>query len=409
MKKTTASAIICACAFAAASGGANAAGFQLSEASVAGMTRAFAGAGVVGDDMSAAFYNPAGMSLIKRRGAQLNMTYINIRSKFAGETTLPGVGTNANASATGDIESFIPAAFFVAPIDDRLTLGASLSLPFGLGTEYERNSDVAKFAVDSNLRMLELDVSAAYKITNRLTLGASIGAQEGKAALSSVHPNPALGGLLVELEADDMRAAFNVGAMYEFDGNNRVGLSFRPSVSHNLKGENKADGRDIEAAIETPELVILSGYNKLSDRFGLSSTIKWTRWSRFKELDIRYSDTGAPVSTVDESWNDTYMASLGLDYYMNPEWTLRTGLGYEQTPIPDDKRRTARIPDNVRIMLGLGASWSPNADVTLDFGYTAMLIRDAKINNDTSFGNMKGDYESVGLSGLLGLSAQVRF
>ena len=45
---------------AAATSAAYAGGFMLTEQSVAGLGRAYAGSGIVGDDLSAVWYNPAG-------------------------------------------------------------------------------------------------------------------------------------------------------------------------------------------------------------------------------------------------------------------------------------------------------------------------------------------------------------
>ncbi|MBQ9239977.1 MAG: outer membrane protein transport protein, partial [Duodenibacillus sp.] len=58
--KLTAAAVLVAGSISAAQAG----GFQLMEQSVAGLGRAYAGAGVVGDDLSAVWYNPAGMTLL---------------------------------------------------------------------------------------------------------------------------------------------------------------------------------------------------------------------------------------------------------------------------------------------------------------------------------------------------------
>lgn len=52
---------------AALSSAAVAGGFMLTEQSVTGLGRAYAGAGIVGDDLSAVWYNPAGMSLFHER------------------------------------------------------------------------------------------------------------------------------------------------------------------------------------------------------------------------------------------------------------------------------------------------------------------------------------------------------
>ena len=50
---------------------ANAAGYQLNEYSITNLGRAFAGAGIMGDDYSALANNPAGMTLVKRSGMSL--------------------------------------------------------------------------------------------------------------------------------------------------------------------------------------------------------------------------------------------------------------------------------------------------------------------------------------------------
>lgn len=56
---------------AAATSAAYAGGFMLTEQSVAGLGRAYAGSGIVGDDLSAVWYNPAGMVLLP--GTQFQM------------------------------------------------------------------------------------------------------------------------------------------------------------------------------------------------------------------------------------------------------------------------------------------------------------------------------------------------
>ena len=45
---------------------------MLTEQSVAGLGRAYAGSGIVGDDLSAVWYNPAGMVLLPGTQFQIN-------------------------------------------------------------------------------------------------------------------------------------------------------------------------------------------------------------------------------------------------------------------------------------------------------------------------------------------------
>ena len=79
MAKTTSKIIALALTGVCASTSANAAGWQLNDFSVAGLGRAYAGGGVVGDDYSALAYNPAGMTL-GGTGMQAGISVINLHS-----------------------------------------------------------------------------------------------------------------------------------------------------------------------------------------------------------------------------------------------------------------------------------------------------------------------------------------
>jgi len=72
---------------------AGAAGLQISEQTVTGLGRAFAGGGLANDDVSAAYYNPADLMLDQGNQAQMGMTFIGIGMKThnTGSTVrLPG-------------------------------------------------------------------------------------------------------------------------------------------------------------------------------------------------------------------------------------------------------------------------------------------------------------------------------
>lgn len=63
-----------------------AAGFQLSEQSAIQMGRAMAGAGVVGDDLSAVHYNPAGMTLLSGTRMQATGTWVAVNLDYEGDS-----------------------------------------------------------------------------------------------------------------------------------------------------------------------------------------------------------------------------------------------------------------------------------------------------------------------------------
>ena len=74
--KKNALATVALTGIAVAVSSAYAAGFQLTEQSSLGLGRAYAGAGIVGDDLSAVHYNAAGMTLLP--GTQIQAGYVFI-------------------------------------------------------------------------------------------------------------------------------------------------------------------------------------------------------------------------------------------------------------------------------------------------------------------------------------------
>ena len=64
---------------------------------------------------------------------------------------------------------------------------------------------------------------------------------------------------------------------------------------------------------------------------------------------------------------------------MNDAWTLRGGVAYDQTPVPDFDR-TVRIPDGNRTWLALGGQYRVSKATAIDFGYAHLFVKDPTID-----------------------------
>jgi long-chain fatty acid transport protein len=62
------------------------------------------------------------------------------------------------------------------------------------------------------------------------------------------------------------------------------------------------------------------------------------------------------------------MVSAGGVYRVNNAWTLRSGIGWDQSPVLDT-HRDAGVPDKDRLMLGVGAGYQFSDASSVDFGY----------------------------------------
>lgn len=415
MKKISVAAAV---ALLASAGNANAAGYQLNEFSVTNLGRSFAGIGVAGDDYSALGYNPAGMTLMKRSGMQAGLTMTEVASKIR------GVGNTAGKKTDMDFMIPLPSMFGQYNVNDKLFLGAGIYVPFGLATRYGHDSFVAddKNGVRrSELEVVDGNISAAYKVDNHLSLGVSGILRHIKGKLTS-NVNKTLPNLgYSDFKVSGWSTTMNLGAMYEFDEDTRVGLSYRFKSTQRTTGHHTVTVNPQFAAMapifnmqdvnrydsvsdpELPASWILSGYHKFGEKWGTTATVKYTQWHRFSVFPAYSSGSGN--LDVQYRWKDAWNFALGQDYYLNENWTLRAGLAWDQSPVPNSTYRTNRIPDTDRLWTSFGVSYA-TGNHQFDFGYAHLFMMHGKVWNSAE-NDTNAKYKSY--SNMYALQYQYRF
>jgi long-chain fatty acid transport protein len=144
-----------------------------------------------------------------------------------------------------------------------------------------------------------------------------------------------------DASADDFDVGFTAGLLFEPSEMTSIGIGFRSSVSHALKGDANIltslgpINPDITASFKSPETVTIGLRQKLNDRATLLAGLEWANWSRFKELRIKADATGATLGVTDEQWKDSWLVSLGGEFAFDDKLTLRAGAAYEKSPVPD--------------------------------------------------------------------------
>lgn len=377
-----------------------AAGWHLSEYSVTGMGRSFAGQGVMGDDYSALAFNPAGMQYNDKSGVQAGISAVSLHFDYKGsidtaasvdENGIPHPGTRSGTGHTRPTR-VLPHVFAQQKLNDKATLGIGAYVPYGLATDYKNGWFAQSHAGISQLSATNVSPSFSYQITDTVALGAALNIQYITARLAgSVESN----GLYFESAANDLRGddygfGYTLGTTFTPRKDVRLGVAYRSKISHELEGDLKISGMpaqtyvpgrgmiptgamngktDIKAKATTPDILTFSGAYDMNKCFTLSGTVRWTHWSRFKDLDIIRKADGSVVSATHENWKNTWFYALGLDYRYNRNWAFRTGVAYDETVIKKPEYRTARIPDGRRVLTSLGASYKIN-NWQFDAGYT---------------------------------------
>lgn len=403
-----------------ASAAAWSAGFAIQEQSITGLGRAFAGSAAVAEDASTIFFNPAGLTYLDRAEMDLGLNYIAPKSDFSNEgSSVPDFGGaggfSGQALTGGDYgdagkNAVVPNFYYAHPVNDRLALGFGVSAPFGLVTEYDDTWVGRYFAVRSDLLTLNFNPSIAYQATDKLSIGFGVSAQYADVELTQMAdlgaqvgaPQAADG--KVQLEADDWGFGYNFGLLYQATEATRIGLAFRSKISHTVKGDgtlkdqnnNLVVAEDLEADVDLPETLSLAIHHDINHKWSLMADATWTRWSRFKELDIQTDGAGMLSSTKPEDWENTMRYGLGVAYKHSDKWQFRAGVAYDETPIPNAERRTARIPGTDRKWVALGATYHYSENLILDAGYAHLFMDDPKINETDDNGyNLKGKYDAT--------------
>ena len=359
-----------------------AAGFQLSEQSAIQMGRAMAGAGVVGDDLSAVHYNPAGMTLLSGTRMQATGTWVAVNLDYEGDS-----GQSENGRLKGQI---IPAGFITHQINDSLWAGLGLTVPYGMGTEFNENWGGMDRGTESMILTFDINPNLAWKINEKLSVGGGVSLQYAKAELGSGRIVSENGHTInSNVKGDSWAWGWNVGVMFQPVETVRLGLAYRSHIAHNADGHTTLSNvpnallnpyapgvsnlrSDMEVRIKTPDTVTLSATWEATDALRLSGTARWSKWSNFRSLNVQNLDlagTKLGTTVVENNWDDTWFFSVGADYKLNGQWTVRGGVAYDQGPV-ENQYRMAVIPDTDRVWFSGGASYKYTDNLTFDFGAT---------------------------------------
>jgi long-chain fatty acid transport protein len=407
-------------------GESEAAGYAVKEQSGRLLGTAFAGAGSSAEDPSVLFYNPAGVGRLDGDRLSVSGSGIFTRSEFDGTGTLTPFGVPIPGGDGGDAgkDALVPAVYVtVAPLDF-LHLGLGVNAPFGLSTEYEDDWVGRYHALESSLRTYDIQPVVAVKPVPWLSIGAGARFQYADAELTqAIDFGSVLAGLgvpgaapfgadgKVELQASDWGFGYSVGALAEPIPGTRVGFAFRSKIDQDLNGnvdfeqvpaplQAQAAFQDQHAVadVTTPESIDLSIYQEIGERWAVMADAQWTNWSRFDELRVDFDLEGAADAVTKESWHDSWFFALGTEYRPLDPLTLRAGFAYDDAPIRNE-HRTARLPDQDRFWLALGASYAFTRWLSADLGYAHIFVREADIREEVATGpivhRIDGSYDSA--------------
>ena len=414
-------------------------GFEVRERSVEGLGKSFAGATAGYSDGSAAFFNPAAMPWIESHTLTAGAHVIVPRADFTDEgSRYPTGAPITGGTDDGGAVAIVPNAYLVSPCSDALAFGLAVNTPFGLATEWDSDWVGRYHALDTDLLTLNISPSVAWRLHKRLALGVGVSAVYFEAELSNAInfgtiaaqqlPPPANAAFSPgsadgygNIKGDDWGYGYTLGLAFVPCEQGRLGLSYRSKVDATLEGDATFDvppalapafqpmGLFVDttgsADLTLPESVNLGYVHDVGDALQFAFDVGWTRWSRFEELRVDFG-SNQPDSVTEEDWEDTWNVALGLSYAMNDTLTLRSGIAFDETPVPDPAHRTPRIPDGDRTWLSVGCGVKAADHLRLDVAYAHIFVSDGETaalssTSDAIIGEYDSNVNIVSLQGVL--------
>ena len=418
---------------------AHASAFALAEQGVSGLGNAYAGAAAAAEDASTVWWNPAGMSRLPRgRHLLLGGHLIVPKTEFNDRASVPAAASNpalaGNGGDAGDA-TLVPNVFFAMDLNPAWSFGVGINVPFGLATKYD-SSFVGRFqGLESEVMTINVNPSLSYKLSERASVGFGINYQHGEIDLvQAVNYSGiafaaggapllgAIGGPGVEgrnttgLDGDAW--GFNIGALFDITPATRLGVHYRSALDYELDGTTNfsdvpaafggipqlaagTSSGNVQLDLETPATLSFSAAHRMNDRLELLGDITWTEWSKIDRLPLRRTSGPASGTTLDTlvfGFDDTWRYSVGVNYKYSGPWTVRAGLAFDESPVPDAATRSVRLPDNDRYWFSLGATYQLSRSGRIDMGYTFINVKDAEINNDQTAagrGIVNGTYDAT--------------
>ncbi len=422
---------------------AAAAGFALIETNARGQGNAYAGAAAHTPDASTIFFNPAGMTDLEGDHLTIALHKIIPHSSFTNDGSTAAAAFAGSPFATlngedddGGSAAIVPNLYWVKTLSETTKFGLGVNSPFGLATEYADDWIGRYHGVVSDLAIININPSLAYKVNDKFSIGGGIDVMLGTVTLTSAidfgaicmaqfnyDTCAALGSLpqsadgFAELVGDNLGSisiGFNLGLKYKFTEQSTLGIAYRSEVEMEVEGEADftvpsssgfvyaADlfiDTDLNATVNLPASLSVSYAHEVGSVTYLADAT-WTGWSSYEELRIEYVNPSQPDSVTTNDWEDVMRYSLGLDYQYSEDTIYRVGIAYDETPVPSAELRTPRLPGTDRTWFSFGLSKQLDDDLSIDIGVSHLVMDTAEINNEfessvpTLAATLTGEYEA---------------
>jgi long-chain fatty acid transport protein len=347
---------------------AQASGYGLREGAPDWLGNAFAGAPAKAYDPGTVWSNPAGMALLDSDAFEGAVSYIGPSAQFTGAATDPLTGGHVSGVQGGNAVAAAAsgATFGVWDLAPNWRAGFSVTAPFGERTSYPADWVGRYQSLTSSITDLNLGLALSYQVNGQLSIGGGPNFDYFDARLTQKINVPALSALtgqdpVADVHGNSLGVGYNIGVLYQFDADTRIGLDYHSRIRHDINGAQKVTVPAIYSLYSPAAVALLSAANSRAT------------------TTITLPDSLSAGIYHHISW----YAGVGMNYQLLDAVMLQTGFGYDESPVTD-ANRTTRVPDADHYDLGFGVQYQINPNANLQFAYAHVFTPGGTINSTAS-------------------------
>ena len=377
--------------------------------------------GTRGSAIAAMHVNPALLAGFEENEATFSIRYLAGSADFSrgGITSSmrDGDGFYPDLAVAWRLNEEVVLGFGASPISGLEAKWNYLDAPGGIG-----GISFGELRHESRFVALRLAAGLGWQVTDRWSLGLSAGVVRSEIDFNApfiFQTNPALANAKVDLdlETDGWAPSVEFGSVYQaspewtfgarvklpvtLDNEGKAGVDFSAQLPPlGFGGAPPLNDYDARAKTQLPLTIGAGASWQATERLSLGAWVDWHQWSNSYDtfaVDLTDGSNGVINGAIGRDvsdripldWKDRFVVSLGAEYELNDEWTIRGGWRYGKSPIPGD----LVTPLNGAILehaLTAGASWS-RGDWQIDLGYGYEFSPTAKVGTS---GYNAGEYSS---------------
>ncbi|MBL0687371.1 MAG: outer membrane protein transport protein [Sulfurospirillum sp.] len=385
----------------------SASGFKIAEQSL--NSTAMNGANIASaNGADASYYNPANMAWMDK-SAEIE-TAIMIRNYGNDKHEDHDPGFNGEAEAHN---VYTPTFHYISKAtSENLRFGFSLVESGAISVKWGSPRQMLE-AEDVNIRIMELNPTASYKIHDKLAVGFGLRGVYTQGAMKTRNESEEtlINGDLYqnEINFDSIDVGYNLAVSYKPTRNLVFSSTYRSEVDLTVEGDAKGWTKDrlLDSNGDAKDEPLVNFNTSVSTQVALPATLSFataytmaestgeitiefvyerTYWSSYDSLEFKFDDATVDRyfgSVAPRDWKDTTAYRVGGSFQATNDLKLMIGFALDESPVPAENFSFI-LPDSDAKLYSTGFEYRVNDDIKLGLAYQYKKREEVTIVNEPS-------------------------